>query len=153
MVEELTGSRDRTGTPGVQRHRGRFLTSLLSAPGVTCLAEPWVSACWPTPARLRPCPSTQWTSGFPFLLQSWVARVPLAPVLQASPGDDSQSCAKVIPVGQVWLVPLQTALRGEVGPSFHPGGDPGLGSLSNAPGGSARVEQVKPRRSDANEVK
>uniref|UniRef100_A0A8C2QUU4 Protein kinase AMP-activated non-catalytic subunit gamma 2 n=1 Tax=Capra hircus TaxID=9925 RepID=A0A8C2QUU4_CAPHI len=95
VVEELTGSRDRTGTPGVQRHRGRFLTSLLSAPGVTCLAEPGVSACWPTPARLRPCPSTQWTSGFPFLLQSWVARVPLAPVLQASPGDDSQSCAKV----------------------------------------------------------
>ena len=80
-------------------------------------------------------------------------RGPLAPVLQASPGDDSQSCAKVITVGQVWLVPLQTALRGEVGPSFHPGGDPGLGSLSNAPGGSARVEQVKPRRSDANEVK
>ena len=98
MVEVLTGSRARTGTPGGQRHRGRSLTSLLSAPGVTCRAEPQVSACWPTPARLRPCPSTQWISGFPFLLQSWVAQGPLAPVLQASPGDSSRSCAKVIPV-------------------------------------------------------
>ena len=63
----LTGSQAGQA-PQVDRDTAHSLTSLLSAPGVTCRAETRVSACWLTPARLRPCPSTQWTSGFPFLL-------------------------------------------------------------------------------------